>query len=199
MALGIPATDRRRAGPRSCRHRHQAPARDPAATRPSLPRPEGREAFEGLVVAALTLDEDEHNNAIDAAFRAAVRTGRRRMWALVRRSAAEGLGRFCPTCRVHGLPSDGLYDDERVLALCADAACALLVSDAVDPWTSAKLDTRRSASSSRSSAARPSSPRRPAPRRPAAHARVQASRRSTVQVVDDDVRPTPHSCARAHP
>jgi hypothetical protein len=98
-----------------------------------------REAFEGLVVAALTLDEDEHNNAIDTAFLAAVRTGRRRIWALVRRSAAEGLGRFCPTCRVHGLPSDGLYDDERVLALCADAACALLVSDAVDPWTSAKL------------------------------------------------------------
>ncbi|MGZ4665421.1 MAG: hypothetical protein ACXV5Q_10345 [Frankiaceae bacterium] len=101
--------------------------------------PKGREAFEGLVVAALTLDEDEHNDAVDAAFRAAVRTGRRRIWALVRRSAAEGLGRFCQTCRVHGLPSDGLYDDERVLGLCADAACALLVSDAVDPSTSAKL------------------------------------------------------------
>ena len=101
--------------------------------------PLGREAFEGLVVAALTLDEEEHNDAVDTAFRAAVRTGRRRIWALVRRSAAEGLGRFCPACRVHGLPSDGLYDDERVLALCADAACALLVSDAVDPWTWQKL------------------------------------------------------------
>jgi hypothetical protein len=101
--------------------------------------PRGREAFEGLVITALTVDEDEHNDAVDTAFRAAVRTGRRRIWALVRRSAAEGLGRFCPTCRVHGLPSDGLYDDERVLGLCADAACALLVSDAVDPSTSAKL------------------------------------------------------------
>ncbi len=102
---------------------------------------QAREAFEGLVVTALTLDEDEHNDAVDTAFRAAVRTGRRRIWALVRRSAAEGLGRFCQICRVHGLPSDGPYDDERVLGLCADAACALLVSDAVDPATAVKLTT----------------------------------------------------------
>ena len=100
---------------------------------------EGREAFEGLVVTALTLDEDEHDDAVEAAFRAAVLTGRRRLWVLLRRSAAEGLAGVCPTCRVHGTPSDGLHDEERVLGLCADAACGLLVSDVVDACTSATL------------------------------------------------------------
>jgi hypothetical protein len=97
----------------------------------------GRRVYDGLLVHAMTLDEDAHNEALSAAFDAAVRTGRRRVWTLVRRSAAEGLGRFCSSCRT--AQSDGPYDDERVLELCADAACALLVQDALSPMETASL------------------------------------------------------------
>lgn len=89
----------------------------------------GRRVYDGLLVQAMTMNESERAQARDAAFSAAVRTGRRRVWTLVRRSTAEGLGRFCPTCR--SSRADTRYDDERVVELCADAACALLVSDAV--------------------------------------------------------------------
>lgn len=75
-----------------------------------------------------TLDEDVREVARDEAWHAAVLTNRRRVWGLVRRSGAEGMGRFCGQCRVR-------HDDDdtmRVLALCLDAACALLVADAID-------------------------------------------------------------------
>ena len=75
-----------------------------------------------------TLDEDVREVARDEAWHAAVLTNRRRVWSLVRRSGAEGMGRFCSQCRVR-------HDDDetmRVLALCLDAACALLVADAID-------------------------------------------------------------------
>ncbi|HEU5034475.1 MAG TPA: hypothetical protein VFT62_06930 [Mycobacteriales bacterium] len=75
-----------------------------------------------------TLDEDVRSVARDEAWHAAVLTNRRRVWGLVRRSGAEGIGRFCPTCRQR---NDG-EDTRRVLALCLDAACALLVADAID-------------------------------------------------------------------
>jgi hypothetical protein len=97
----------------------------------------GRRVYDGLLVHAMTLDEDAHQEAVSAAFSAAVRTGRRRVWTLVRRSAAEGLGRFCSSCR--SAQSDGPYDDERVLELCADAACALLVQDSLSPMEAAAL------------------------------------------------------------
>jgi hypothetical protein len=74
------------------------------------------------------LDEDVRSVARGEAWQAALLTNRRRVWHLVRRSGAEGLGRFCPECRRR-------CDDEdasRVLALCLDAACALLVADAID-------------------------------------------------------------------
>ena len=74
------------------------------------------------------LDEDVREVARDEAWHAAVLTNRRRVWSLVRRSGAEGMGRFCSRCRVR-------HDDDetmRVLALCLDAACALLVADAID-------------------------------------------------------------------
>lgn len=97
----------------------------------------GRRVYDGLLVHAMTRDEQAHSEAVAAAFSAAVRTGRRRVWTLVRRSAAEGLGRFCTTCRSpHG---DGPYDDERVLELCADAVCALLVQDALPYGDAATL------------------------------------------------------------
>jgi hypothetical protein len=99
----------------------------------------GRRVYDGLLVSAMTLDEESHRDAMDRAFSAAVRTGRRRVWTLVRRSAAEGLSRPCSSCRSKAPLTDGPYDDERVLALCADAACALLVADATDPLTADQL------------------------------------------------------------
>ncbi len=97
----------------------------------------GRRVYDGLLVHAMTLDEDAHSEAVSSAFDAAVRTGRRRVWTLVRRSAAEGIGRFCPDCRTPH--ADGPYDDERVLELCADAACALLVQDELSPVDASTL------------------------------------------------------------
>lgn len=73
------------------------------------------------------VDESDRAGARQTAFDAAVLTSRRRVWALVRRSGAEGLGRVCPTCR---RPGDQ-REDARVLQLCLDAACALLVADAM--------------------------------------------------------------------
>lgn len=100
---------------------------------------EGRRVYDGLLVAAMTLDESAHREAVASAFRAAVATGRRRVWTLVRRSAAEGLGRHCPSCRRRPVPDDDVRDDERVLELCADAACALLVQDALDASATTRL------------------------------------------------------------
>lgn len=73
------------------------------------------------------VDESDRAGARESAFQAAVLTSRRRVWALVRRSGAEGLGRPCPTCR---RPGDE-REDARVLQLCLDAACVLLVADAL--------------------------------------------------------------------
>ncbi|HWH28784.1 MAG TPA: hypothetical protein VNU26_07445 [Mycobacteriales bacterium] len=88
----------------------------------------GQALFEALVDRSFA-DESERAEALQAAFQAAVLTSRRRVWALVRRSGAEGLSRPCPACR-RGL--DRSADDrehQRVMALCLDAACALLVAD----------------------------------------------------------------------
>lgn len=74
------------------------------------------------------VEESERREARDSAFDVAVLTQRRRVWALVRRSGAEGLGRQCLTCRSRRTPD---RESERVLELCLDAACALLVSDAL--------------------------------------------------------------------
>ena len=45
----------------------------------------------------------------------------------------------CPECGTGGDQDDSVYDVERVAGLCADAACALLVSDAVANQTVATL------------------------------------------------------------
>jgi hypothetical protein len=97
----------------------------------------GRRVYDGLLVQAMTQDESAHSDAVSAAFSAAVKTGRRRVWTLVRRSAAEGLGRFCADCR--SPHPDAPYDDERVFELCADAACALLVQDVLSDGDTAAL------------------------------------------------------------
>ena len=82
--------------------------------------------------------ESERAEARDSAFSAAVVTRRRRVWALVRRSGAEGLGRSCPTCRTPR-SYDTDRESERVLGLCLDAVCALLVADALPDGTTLLL------------------------------------------------------------
>lgn len=87
---------------------------------------DGRAVFDALVDRSFA-DESDRAGARDEAFQAAVLTSRRRTWALVRRSGTEGLLRPCRSC--------GTWSDDRslgrVLELCLDAACALLVADAV--------------------------------------------------------------------
>ena len=66
-------------------------------------------------------------------------TSRRRVWALVRRTGTEGLSRPCVDCGpVTTRTADDDRETARVLALCLDAACALLVADAL-PDTSTGL------------------------------------------------------------
>ena len=97
----------------------------------------GRTLFEGLVDRSF-VDEAERADARESAFQVAVLTSRRRVWTLVRRSGTEGLGRACTTCR-WAVPADAGRDRERVLDLCLDAACALLVADALPEATTALL------------------------------------------------------------
>lgn len=87
----------------------------------------GLALWEGLVDQTFVAEADRAE-ARDSAFSAAVLTDRRRVWALVRRSGAEGLRRSCPRCRT---PRAVDRETERVLALCLDAACALVVADAL--------------------------------------------------------------------
>jgi hypothetical protein len=88
--------------------------------------PEARRVFESLVDLSY-VDESDRAGARDSAFQAAVMTSRRRVWALVQRSGAEGLSRPCQGCGIATDPGDM----RRVLGLVSDAACALLVADAV--------------------------------------------------------------------
>lgn len=88
---------------------------------------EGRALWEELLDRSYVA-ESERRDARETAFAAAVLTKRRRVWALVRRSGTEGLGRSCSTCRTSQVSDREM---ERVLELCLDAACALLVDDAV--------------------------------------------------------------------
>lgn len=96
---------------------------------------EGAALFDALVDRSFAAESDRAE-ALEAAFQAAVLTSRRRVWALVRRSGAEGLSRPCPTCR---RPADRASVSEReaqrVMALCLDAACALLVADTLPDAT----------------------------------------------------------------
>lgn len=91
----------------------------------------GQALFDALVDRSFTAESDRAD-AVEAAFQAAVLTSRRRMWALVRRSGAEGLSRPCSTCRRGpGRSADADREQQRVMTLCLDAACALLVADAL--------------------------------------------------------------------
>ncbi len=95
----------------------------------------GRALWDDLVNRSY-VEEGERADARESAFSAAVLTGRRRVWALVRRSGAERLGRGCAVCRTGRTYGELDRETERVLDLCLDAACALLVADALpDPLT----------------------------------------------------------------
>jgi hypothetical protein len=86
---------------------------------------EGKRMYDALVDRSFA-GETDRADARAEAFQAAVLTSRRRVWALVRRSGTEGLLRPCREC------GDTGFDDretERVMTLCLDAACALLVAD----------------------------------------------------------------------
>lgn len=97
-----------------------------------------RQTWDGLVVRAMTVDEGARDAAVAEAHAAAVVAGRRRLWALLRRTATHHPARRCAACsRPPAYPTAG-YDEERVTVLAADAACALLVSDLLAPAT---LDT----------------------------------------------------------
>jgi hypothetical protein len=92
------------------------------------------ERWEQLETAALCLDSLERQEALDRAWQVAVDGGGRRVWALVRRSAAEALSRPCSACRRRPVPSDA-----RVAQLGMDAVCGMLVLDGLDAYSGALL------------------------------------------------------------
>ena len=101
----------------------------------------GQALFDALVDRSFA-GEGERAEAVEAAFQAAVLTSRRRVWALVRRSGAEGLSRPCASCRrmpVRDAETD--REHQRVMTLCLDAACALLVADTLPDATTDLLTT----------------------------------------------------------
>ena len=92
----------------------------------------GRELYESLARAALSIDGSLRETAREEAWRAAVLTSRRRVWAMVRRSGTEAMSRPCHDCRRSDDAGTDAGMEELVLELCLDAACGLLVSDALD-------------------------------------------------------------------
>jgi hypothetical protein len=80
-----------------------------------------------ILFTAETLDEDIRVAARDEAWHAAVLTSRRQLWHLVRRRGLADLG-YCATCQTR------CHDEStvRVLALCVDAACGLLVAGSLE-------------------------------------------------------------------
>ena len=92
----------------------------------------GRALFDALVDRSFAAESDRAE-AVETAFQAAVLTSRRRIWALIRRSGAEGMSRPCHTCRrgPGRTEAEAEREHQRVMTLCLDAACALLVADAL--------------------------------------------------------------------
>jgi hypothetical protein len=84
--------------------------------------------YASILLAAESVDEDIRCAARDEAWHAAVLTSRRRVWQLIRRSGVEGLNRYCNVC--HERQRD--EDTARVITLCVDAACGLLMAGHLD-------------------------------------------------------------------
>jgi hypothetical protein len=88
----------------------------------------GRQLFDSLMYTASTVSTDLRDTARDEAWRAAVLTSRRRMWAMLRRSGLEAISRRCLRCGT----KESTSGQRMVYELCLDAACGLLVADAID-------------------------------------------------------------------
>jgi hypothetical protein len=84
--------------------------------------------FDVVAAAAIIVDDDLRDAARDEAWQAAIIAAKRRVWQLIRRSGAESLGQYCSTCRERERDEETI----RVLELCIDAACGLLVAQDVD-------------------------------------------------------------------
>lgn len=81
-----------------------------------------------VLKAGTTLDEDIRCAAREEAWHAAVLTSRRRTWQLIRHTGECERKRYCHTCRERERDAD----TDRVLRLCIDAACGLLVAGALE-------------------------------------------------------------------
>jgi hypothetical protein len=92
------------------------------------------ELHDALLRHAKGMDADEHGRAVDAAWNAAIVTGRRRLWFLAGRSANESYRRACPGC---ARQMD--EDDQAVLAICLGVVAAMLVRDVLDDVSAATL------------------------------------------------------------
>jgi hypothetical protein len=88
----------------------------------------GRRLFDSLMFTASTVDRDLRDTARDEAWRAAILTSRRRMWAMLRRSGLEAISRTCHRCG----RKEATGSQRMVYELCLDVACGLLVADAID-------------------------------------------------------------------
>jgi hypothetical protein len=91
---------------------------------------QGQALFDALVDRSFVA-ESERAEAVNSAFSAAVLTGRRRLWTLVRRTGTQRLSRPCADRCSAGRTAEHDREAARVLTLCLDAACALLVADAL--------------------------------------------------------------------
>ncbi|HWC33819.1 MAG TPA: hypothetical protein VG650_03215 [Mycobacteriales bacterium] len=81
-----------------------------------------------ILKAGMSLDEDIRCAAREEAWHAAVLTSRRRVWQLIRYTGENQRKRYCQIC--HERDRDA--DTNRVLRLCIDAACGLLVAGALE-------------------------------------------------------------------
>ena len=83
-----------------------------------------------LAEAARSVPADNREVARDSGWQAAVTSSRRRVWTHVRHTGSAAMARRCGRCGPRPPDRDG----PRVLDLCLDAACILVVADAVDAW-----------------------------------------------------------------
>lgn len=83
------------------------------------------------LVRRVSPSDELRERAREEAWRAAVLTSRRRLWAMVRRQGAAEFGRWCAPCRRRD-DADLTEMAQRVRDMCLDAACALLVADTID-------------------------------------------------------------------
>lgn len=81
-----------------------------------------------ILRAASSLDEDIRCAAREEAWHAAVLTSRRRVWLLIRHTADSQRRAYCATCRERSRDAE----TDRVLKVCIDAACGLLVAGSLD-------------------------------------------------------------------